>query len=198
MIIYNKLFHDIQTATDTPESSESESEEETINVVEQKKNTPAKTTFPPSSSSATESRRSSTASDKLASKSNWKYSLYKHSFKICFKMFKHNKYLFQYILANTRLKSARSDSIESSGSSETPGASSRRNAGAAYSSEEVKQSPVSSSSGSTTPRARFSSVSSKRDSTTPTNSRSYNATGNTFKYFIFIMICMFIYYVKIM
>ncbi|XP_027836200.1 RING finger protein nhl-1 isoform X5 [Aphis gossypii] len=135
--------------TDTQESSESESEEDSVEAVEQRKPTPARTTFPPSTSAATtDSRRSSTASDNLASK------------------------------VNTRLKSNRSDSIESTCSSETPGTPVRRNAGGTYTSDEVKQSPVSSSSGSTTPRARFSSVSSKRDSATPTNSRSYSVTGN--------------------
>lgn len=94
---------------------------------------------------------------------------------------------------NSRLKSTRSESIESSGSSETPGTPVRRNAASAYPTEEVKQSPVSSSSGSTTPRARFSSVSSKRDSATPTNSRSYNVTGNKFKYFTISIICILIY-----
>ncbi|VVC44455.1 Hypothetical protein CINCED_3A009566 [Cinara cedri] len=134
---------------DVIESSESESEEDSVDVVESIRTTPAKTTFPPSTSSTvTDSRRSSTASDKLTSK------------------------------GNTRLKSTRSESIDSSGSSEPPGTPVRRNAGNTYPPEDVKQSPVSTSSGSTTPRARFSSVSSKRDSTTPTNSRSYNVTGN--------------------
>ncbi|XP_060860723.1 RING finger protein nhl-1 isoform X2 [Metopolophium dirhodum] len=136
--------------TDTQESSESESEEDSVEVVEPRKPTPAKTTFPPSTSATTaDSRRSSTASDNLGSK------------------------------GSARLKSTRSDSIESTCSSETPGTPVRRNAGSTYPSEEVKQSPVSSSSGSTTPRARFSSVSSKRDSATPTNSRSYNVTGSS-------------------
>ncbi|XP_025423851.1 RING finger protein nhl-1 isoform X2 [Sipha flava] len=136
---------------DTLETTESESEEDSVEVpvAEPRKATPARTTFPPSTSSTTDSRRSSTASDKLASK------------------------------GNARLKSTRSESIESSGSSETPGTPVRRNAASAYPPEEVKQSPVSSSSGSTTPRARFSSVSSKRDSATPTNSRSYSVTGNS-------------------
>ncbi|XP_060852940.1 RING finger protein nhl-1 isoform X3 [Rhopalosiphum padi] len=134
---------------DTQESSESESEEDSVEVVEPRKPTPARTTFPPSTSAATtDSRRSSTTSDNLASK------------------------------VNARLKSNRSDSIESTCSSETPGTPVRKNAGGTYPSDDVKQSPVSSSSGSTTPRARFSSVSSKRDSATPTNSRSYNVTGN--------------------
>jgi len=97
-----------------------------------------------------------------------------------------------FFLGNARLKSNRSDSIEST-SSETPGTPVRRNAGGTYPSEDVKQSPVSSSSGSTTPRARFSSVSSKRDSATPTNSRSYNVTGNAFKYFTITIFCVFIY-----
>jgi len=101
--------------------------------------------------------------------------------------------VFVLVLGNARLKSARSDSIESTCSSETPGTPVRRNAGGTYPSEDVKQSPVSSSSGSTTPRARFSSVSSKRDSATPTNSRSYNVTGNAFKYFTITIICVFIY-----
>ncbi|XP_008186441.1 RING finger protein nhl-1 isoform X3 [Acyrthosiphon pisum] len=136
--------------TDTQESSESESEEDSVEVVEPRKPTPARTTFTPSTSAATaDSRRSSTASDNLGSK------------------------------GSARLKSTRSDSIESTCSSETPGTPVRRNAGSTYASEDVKQSPVSSSSGSTTPRARFSSVSSKRDSATPTNSRSYNVTGNS-------------------
>ncbi|KAL4119250.1 hypothetical protein QTP88_012089 [Uroleucon formosanum] len=135
---------------DTQESSESESEEDSVEVVEPRKPTPIKTTFPPSTSAATaDSRRSSTASDNLGSK------------------------------GNARLKSTRSESIDSTCSSETPGTPVRRNAGSTYPSEDVKQSPVSSSSGSTTPRARFSSVSSKRDSATPTNSRSYNVTGNS-------------------
>ncbi|XP_026816257.1 RING finger protein nhl-1 isoform X3 [Rhopalosiphum maidis] len=134
---------------DTQESSESESEEDSVEVVEPRKPTPARTTFPPSTSAATtDSRRSSTTSDNLASK------------------------------VNARLKSNRSDSIESTCSSETPGTPVRKNAGGTYPSDDVKQSPVSSSSGSTTPRARFSSVSSKRDSATPTSSRSYNVTGN--------------------
>jgi len=100
------------------------------------------------------------------------------------------------VSGSARLKSTRSESIESSGSSETPGTPVRRNVASAYPSEDIKQSPVSSSSGSTTPRARFSSVSSKRDSATPTNSRSYNATGNKIKYFTVTIICMFIYFWK--
>lgn len=96
------------------------------------------------------------------------------------------------------MKSNRSESIDSSGSSETPGTPVRRNAGATYQPEEVKQSSGGSSSGSTTPRARFSSVSSKRDSATPTNSRgqSYNITGNTFKYFTITFICIFFFFWK--
>jgi len=97
------------------------------------------------------------------------------------------------VIVNARLKSNRSDSIESTCSSETPGTPVRKNAGGTYPSDDVKQSPVSSSSGSTTPRARFSSVSSKRDSATPTNSRSYNVTGNAFKYFTITVICVIIY-----
>lgn len=100
------------------------------------------------------------------------------------------------MLGNTRLKSTRSESIDSTGSSEPPGTPVRRNAGSTYPPDDVKQSPVSTSSGSTTPRARFSSVSSKRDSTTPTNSRSYNVTGNTLKYLTITIICMFFYFWK--
>lgn len=106
-------------------------------------------------------------------------------------------FAFFYVLqtGNARIKATRSESIESSGSSETPGTPVRRNAGATYQPEEVKQSPVNSSSGSTTPRARFSSVSSKRDSATPTNSRgqSYNVTGNTFAFFTITFMCIFVF-----
>ncbi|XP_050539540.1 RING finger protein nhl-1 isoform X1 [Daktulosphaira vitifoliae] len=81
---------------------------------------------------------------------------------------------------NQKIKSTRSESMESSGSSETPGTTPRKISGTSYPSDEIKQSPVGSRSGSATPRARFSSISSKRDSSTPTNSRSqsYNTSGN--------------------
>ncbi|XP_050433247.1 RING finger protein nhl-1 isoform X2 [Adelges cooleyi] len=71
-------------------------------------------------------------------------------------------------------------SSATSGTPGTPGTPVRRNAGVTYPTEEAKQSPAGSRSGSATPRARFSSVSSKRDSATPTNSRSqsYSVTGN--------------------
>jgi len=49
------------------ESSESESDEDSVDVVEQRKSTPARTPLPPTASSTTaDSRRSSTTSDKLA------------------------------------------------------------------------------------------------------------------------------------
>ncbi|XP_050433249.1 RING finger protein nhl-1 isoform X4 [Adelges cooleyi] len=151
----NRSSSDASRKTPVPEPAEniesSESESEE-EVVEPRKTTPvSKPGFPPTSSSAAGSRRSSATSGNIQ-----------------------------------KIKSARSESIESSGSSETPGTPGtpgtpvRRNAGVTYPTEEAKQSPAGSRSGSATPRARFSSVSSKRDSATPTNSRSqsYSVTGN--------------------